>query len=698
MYKFVRKILHRQIIYEGIAAMLKSNVFPYSALAVLCASSTVMAQESNSLDLSLQELMNVEVTSVSKQKQPLSNSPAAIYVITNDAIRHSGATSIPQALRDVPGLHVAQIDAQKWAVSSRGFNGRYNNKLLVMMDGRTLYSPAFSGVYWEVQDTLMADIERIEVIRGPSAALWGANAVNGVINIITKHSADTLGGYAELGAGDFEQGFVGARYGTKLADNASSRLYIKGNSRDSLEHNPQDLDSSLADAATSVDKNNDWHHLQLGGRVDIQLENDTSLTLSSDLYTSKMHQASNIASMDSPVYREFYSEEVETQGVNLLSRYTKALSATSEYSLQMYYDFADRNEQLYHLRTNTVDIDFQHQFIAAQDHNIVWGLGYRYISDDLDMMSILTSFEPDSTQTNLWSAFVSDEITILDDALWLTLASRFEHNDYTGFEIQPNIRLMWQVDTKNSVWTSIARAVRTPSRVENNLSVNALNIPPSDVSPPVKVFVEGSDDYQSEEIVSYEIGYRFVPANKWSFDTTFFYNAYDKLRSTSDGTTDFSAFPNYLSQYTVFENQYDGYNYGAELSSMWAVTDSLQLKLNYSYIQNEFGDILGQNTQAPQNMASTIIDWSMTENIDVNIVWRFVDSTELLSSNGTSFKTIDGYKGVDLGVAWAVTPELMLSAYGKNLFYSSHLEYEAESILLPYQVGPSYFVKASLSF
>ncbi|MBB1383724.1 TonB-dependent receptor plug domain-containing protein, partial [Shewanella sp. SR41-2] len=225
--------------------MLKLNVIFYSALlacfATSTSTSTATADESNSFDLSLQELLNVEVTSVSKQKQPLSNSPAAIYVITSEHIRNSGATSIPQVLRDVPGLHVGQIDSQKWAISSRGFNGRYNNKLLVLMDGRTLYSPIFSGVYWEVQDTLMADIERIEVIRGPSAAMWGANAVNGVINIITKHSADTSGGYAELGAGDYEQGFAGFRYGSTLSDNATSRVYVKGHSRDSLEYNSQDL-------------------------------------------------------------------------------------------------------------------------------------------------------------------------------------------------------------------------------------------------------------------------------------------------------------------------------------------------------------------------------------------------------------------------------------------------------------------------
>ncbi|MCT8986643.1 TonB-dependent receptor plug domain-containing protein [Shewanella phaeophyticola] len=538
----------------------------------------------------------------------------------------------------------------------------------------------------------------LKLLDAPSAALWGANAVNGVINIITKHSADTLGGYAELGAGDYEQGFIGARYGTKLTDNASTRMYIKGNRRDSLEHNSKDLDSSLVDASSIVDKSNDWRHLQFGGRVDIQLENDTSLTLSSDYYTSKMNQASNIASMDEPQYRTFYSEELETEGFNLLSRYTKALSANSEYTLQTYYDFADRDEELYHLRTNTVDIDFQHQLIVGQDHNIVWGLGYRYISDNLTSMSILTSSEPGSTQTHLWSAFVSDEIALMDDALWLTLASRFEHNDYTGFEVQPNIRLMWQVDTKNSVWTSIARAIRTPSRVETNLIVNALNIPPSDVSPTIKVFVVGNDDYESEEIISYEMGYRFMPMNSLSFDTAIFFNDYDKLRSTSEGTTDFSTYPDYVSQYTYFENQYDGYNYGVELSSMWTVTDLLQLRINYSYIHNEFDDVLGQNTKAPEQMVSSIIDWQPLTTLGVNFVWRFIDSTESLTGEGTRYKTIDSYKGVDIALNWAVSPDIMLSAYGKNLFYPAHLEYEAESILLPYRVGYSYFVKASINF
>ncbi|WP_137224418.1 TonB-dependent siderophore receptor [Shewanella sp. MEBiC00475] len=678
--------------------MLKLKDTFLATLFVFIVSFTAIATESNSLDLSLQELMNVEVTSVSKQKQPLSNSPAAIYVVTSESIRRSGATSIPQALRDVPGLHVAQIDSQKWAIGSRGFNGRYNNKLLVLMDGRTLYSPIFSGVYWEVQDTLMADIERIEVIRGPSAAMWGANAVNGVINIITKHSADTLGGYAELGAGDYEQGFAGFRYGSAWSDKVTSRVYLKGFERDSFELDPNDLESDLLVPFADAGKDNSWQHLQLGGRIDIQLETDTSLTLSSDFYTSKMQQAPNIASTEAPLYREYYTDEVKSDGFNLLSKYTKALSATSEYSVQTYYDYANRDEYVYSFRSETLDIDFQHQLIIGQNHNIVWGLGYRYIQDNFGQSSVMKNNGSASTRTHLWSAFISDEITLVNDELWLTLASRFERNDYTGFEVQPNIRLMWQLNAKNNVWTSIARAIRTPSRLENNLSVNALNIPPSDLSPLVKVWLSDNDNFESEEIISYEVGYRFIPVSQWSFDTSVFYNDYDKLRSISIGATDSSTFPSYISQYTVFENDYDGYSYGVELSSLWAITDAFQLRVNYSFIQSKFGDNLNQNTDAPKHMLSTIIDWNITDDVDVNFVWRFIDDTDLISQNGTSMKTIENYNTVDIGVSWNVTSDVTLSAQGKNLLYPSHLEYEGESLQFPYRVGPSYYLKATLTF
>ncbi|MGP1835221.1 TonB-dependent receptor plug domain-containing protein [Shewanella frigidimarina] len=678
--------------------MLKLNVIFYSALLACFATSTATADESNSFDLSLQELLNVEVTSVSKQKQPLSNSPAAIYVITSEHIRNSGATSIPQVLRDVPGLHVGQIDSQKWAISSRGFNGRYNNKLLVLMDGRTLYSPIFSGVYWEVQDTLMADIERIEVIRGPSAAMWGANAVNGVINIITKHSADTSGGYAELGAGDYEQGFAGFRYGSTLSDNATSRVYVKGHSRDSLEYNSQDLDSGLAEQLATVDKDNDWMHLQVGGRVDMELDTGTSLMLSSDVYRTEMQQTSYYPSLVGPSYRDFNSNDISSDGFNLLSKLTKALSPTSQYSLQAYYDYAKRDDDWYGFSSETVDVDFQHQLLVGQNHNIIWGLGYRFIQDDFDQSTIIVSSESESTRTNLWSAFIRDEITLVDDELWLTLASRFEHYDYTGFEVQPNARLMWQLNKKNNLWASVARAIRTPSRIENNLSVNSQIIPPSVQSPLVSIWVAGNEDYKSEVIISYEVGYRFTPAKKWSFDSTIFYNDYDQLRNAPAGATDFSTFPNYISQYLTFSNDLDGYNYGFELSSQWAATDTIQFKVNYSFTQNEFGVSQSQNTDAPEHMISTMMDWSISDNVDFNLVWRVIDEAYVLNINDLSTKEIDSYSGVDLGLHWKVKPDVMLSAFGKNLLHPANLEFEGESYQLPYRVGPSYYIKATLTF
>lgn len=678
--------------------MLKSKIISYFVLLACVVTSAAIADESNSFDLSLQELLNVEVTSVSKQKQPLSSSPAAIYVVTSEHIRNSGATSIPQVLRDVPGLHVAQIDSQKWAISSRGFNGRYNNKLLVLMDGRTLYSPVFSGVYWEVQDTLMADIERIEVIRGPSAAMWGANAVNGVINIITKHSADTSGGYAEIGAGDYEQGFAGFRYGSTLSDNATSRVYVKGHNKDSLEHDTQDLGDYLVGPSASVDKDNDWTHLQVGGRVDIELETGTSLMLSSDWYRTQMQQTSYYPTLVGPSYLEYNSDEVNSDGFNLLSKLTKALSPTSQYSLQTYYDYAKRDDDWYGFSSETLDIDFQHQLLVGQSHNIIWGLGYRFIQDDFDQSTIIVSSESESTRTNLWSAFVRDEITLIDNELWLTLATRVEHFDYTGFEVQPNVRLMWQLNKKNNLWASVARAIRTPSRVENNLSVNAQNIPPSVESPLVSIWVAGNENYQSEEIISYELGYRVIPAKKWSFDSTIFYNDYDQLRSALNSTTDFSTFPNYISQYLTFENDLDGYNYGFEFSSMWAATDDLQLKLNYSFIQNEFGENQSQNTDAPEHMLSTMMDWSITDDINLNLVWRFMGDAYVINTNDLSTKTIDSYHGLDIGLHWAVTPDVLLSAFGKNLLHPAHLEYEGENYQLPYRVGPSYYIKATLTF
>ena len=678
------------------------NSFKLTSLALLLSSHLVMANETinDPFDLAFEDLLGIEVTSVSKHRQPLSNAPAAIYVLTNDDIIRSGATSIPQALRGVPGLHIAQIDSQKWAVSSRGFNGRYNNKLLVMIDGRTLYSPEFSGVYWEVQDTLMADIERIEIIRGPSAAMWGANAVNGVINITTKHSADTMGGYVELGAGDYEQALSGFRYGGKVTDNITARAYAKGFKRDSLEHHSQDISPITQLLISDVDKNNDWHHMQAGGRMDIQISPESSLTLSADLYDSEMNQLSQYPSADAPPFYSFaLNDDIDNRGLNILANYTKALSADSEYGLKVYYDYTSRKEFLTHFTTDTIDLDFHHQFKFRQDHNVIWGLGYRHISDELLDSPIVTSSAPPQTNTNLWSAFIRDEVTLINDELWLTLASRVEHNSYTDIEVQPNLRLMWKLNNQHKLWSSISYAVRTPSRGEVNSISSPMIYPPNPLAPlPTKLLLKGDDNYKSEELLSYEVGYRFTPTSSISVDSTAFYNDYDQLRSISNEAIDFSKFPNYLIQPTHYANGHAGHNYGFELSNQWIASDSLKFKLNYAYTRNEFDQEQPQNTDTPKHIASLLADWRITKSLTFDATWRYVDSVEILDIVNMSTVELDSYHGVDLGIHWQISPAVSVNAYGKNLFNTHHVEYETELYQLPARVEASYYGKITLKF
>jgi iron complex outermembrane receptor protein len=663
-------------------------------------STAIADTTSTPVDLSLQELLDIEVVSVSKQAEPLSNSAAAIYAITADDIRRSGARSIPQALRTVPGLHVAQIDSQKWAVSSRGFNGRYNNKMLVLMDGRTLYSPEFSGVYWEAQDILMADIERIEIVRGPSAAMWGANAVNGVINIITKHSSETLGGYAELGAGDYEQGFAGFRYGGKLAEGVTARAYAKAFQRDELDFNQADVSAADASRLASIDTDNQWSHQQLGGRMDINLSAAESLRLSSAIYQSQSHQVANVATTIAP-YSEFIEDDFDSRGWHLMGDYTKAISATSELNLTAYFDHAKREEFVLGFSRDTFDIELNHRFGAGDRHDILWGLGYRHISNELDTAANIL-VDSDTEKLNLWSAFVQDRITLIPDALWLTIATRFEHHSYTNTEWQPTARLMWQLTEKHRFWAAISRAVRTPSQLESAAGIHLATLSPANpfntFGVPIAFVLQGNDSYDSEEVDAVEIGYRFASDKHVSLDMTMFYNDYDELRTTSGLLYDLSNLPNFVSASTNFDNGAKGENYGFEMSANWLVSDSFKLRLNYGYIYSDFDRAQSQNTDAPEQIVSLIADWNISPQLDFSASWRYVDRNELIDPLQITSSSTEDYQGVDLSLNWQLTPDVRLSAFAYNLFYGSHVEYKAETFSIPYRVEPSYFGMVTVAF
>ena len=441
---------------------------PLCAMGVLClaffggipAHAASMPSENELVQLSLEDLMTLEVTSASRKAQSLADTAAAVFVITSEDLRRSGVTNIPDALRMVPGVTVARIDSSKWAVTVRGFNGRFARKLLVLIDGRSAYSPLFSGVFWDAQDTLLEDVERIEVIRGPGATIWGANAVNGVINIITKKAADTTGGLAVAGAGSFERGFGAVRYGTDIGDWGAVRAYGKYFNRNELKAE----DGRPADDS--------WDMGRGGFRMDGK-RGLNSFTLQGDYYGGTERETITFPDLAAPPsFSTVRTAHTTVGGGNLLSRWTRSLADDSELSLQFYYDRNKRNiPQLFGDTTDTIDLDLLHRFQWGSRHETVWGGGFRFIDERITGSDTL-SFNPAERNERLYSAFLQDDITVVQDRLHLIIGSKFEHNVYTGFELQPSGRLIWTPNEQISLWSAVSRAVHTPSRGESDNLLN----------------------------------------------------------------------------------------------------------------------------------------------------------------------------------------------------------------------------------
>src|SRR4051812_13006365 len=464
--------------------------------------------------MSLEDLSNLRVSTVSKHAERVTDAPAAVFVLTGEDIRRSGATSIPDALRMAPGVQVARLDSHNWAITSRGFNDLYADKLLVLMDGRSVYTPLFSGVYWDVQDTFMEDIDRIEVIRGPGAALWGANAVNGVINIITKSAKETQGGLLVGGYGTEEQGFGGVRFGGTIRDDAFYRVYAKYFNRD---------DSALPSGARN---NDDWQNLRGGFRMDWEPSAQNLFTLQGDAYYAEENQTFLL--FTPAPGEEVHPSRTYTHGANILGRWTHNFAADSELKLQSYFDYTSRHLDWFEETRNTADVELQYRLPVGERQNWEAGIGYRY-SDSRNLKSNFTlSFFPPQRATHIFNTFVQDEISLVKDRLRLTLGSKFEHNDYTSWEIQPSARLLWTPHEKHSFWASVSRAVRTPSQADSDSRITSAVVPGV---PPTVVWLQGNPDFRSEILIAYELGYRVQPHPKVSLDLALFYNDYDRLRS-----------------------------------------------------------------------------------------------------------------------------------------------------------------------
>jgi iron complex outermembrane recepter protein len=634
--------------------------------------------ESDFTELSIEDLMNLEVTTVSKKAQKLSDTAAAVFVITQSDIQRSGATSIPEALRMAPGVEVARIDASKWAVTVRGFNGRFANKLLVLMDGRTLYTPTFSGVFWHMQDTLLEDIDRIEVIRGPGASLWGANAVNGVINIITKKAGDSQGTYLSAGGGTEERVFAAARYGGHLDKDLSYRMYAKYFDRD-----------NAVDAAGDETADH-WDGLRGGFRMDWEATGHDTMTLQGDIFDGEDGETLTTASLDPP-YSITSDKENGSFGGNLLGRWMHRFSNTSETVLQLYYDGLERTSEILDVYQNTFDIDFQHRFQLGTRNQMMWGFGYRFVRDDFNN-SFSTSIIPDSRDLNLVSAFVQDEIKLIPDRLDLILGSKFEHNDFTGFEAQPSGRLVWKPAEKQTLWGAISRAVRTPSRGEHDTYVNTRVIPPDALfpgSPAQPVTLVGNRDFDSETLIAYELGYRIQPTRRLSLDVATFYNVYDNLR-TVEPTSMFSA---------TAGNEMEGDTYGIELAADFQPLDWWRLQLSYSFLEMNLSlkdtsmDTIsvGAEGESPQNKVSVRSMMDLPHNLELDIWFRYVDNLPT--------QQVDDYTTLDVRFAWKPLKWLELAVVGQSLLDDHHPEFKPELIdTSPTEVERSVYGKITCRF
>ncbi|HEX7026415.1 MAG TPA: TonB-dependent receptor [Gammaproteobacteria bacterium] len=582
------------------------------------------------LSLSIEELAKIKISSVSKREESLSNAPASIYVITQDVIRNSGATSIPEALRLAPNLQVARINGAQYAISARGFNALVSNKLLVLIDGRTVYTPLFSGVFWNQQDILLEDVERIEVISGPGGTLWGTNAVNGVINIITKNAAETQGMLISAYGGNFERG-ASLRYGGGFGETGHYRVYAKGMQ---IDHTLREDGSRVFDA---------FERAQAGFRLDWGDKNDR-FTFQGDVYDG--HTEDRFAG-------GITFDPIEVSGANLLARWKRRLDGGSDFQLQAYWDRIDRSDVvLFQPEADIFDIEFQHA-IPFDSHRILWGGGYRRGEDDVEP-GFFSTFVPGSRELSWENLFIQDELRFTDN-LEATFGIRLESNDYTGTEHLPSLRLAWKLSGDRLLWTSLSRAIRAPSRFDKDVFFPA---PPNSL-------VIGGPNFQSEVAEVLELGYRAQPSETLSYSITAFYHDWDKLRS---GT----AIP------VELENKIEGPVYGIEAWADYQVTQGWRLSLGGTRLEKELRlepdstDPVGIENDTLANdpdywaIVRSALDLPGASRLDISI--RHVASLPN--------PEVPAYTVANANYSWRVRDNLELSVAVQNLADRGHREFE----------------------
>jgi iron complex outermembrane receptor protein len=607
---------------------------------------------------SIEDLMNIEVTSVSKKEQKISEVAAAIFVVTQEDIRRSGATSIPEVLRMVPGLDVAQINANNWAISARGFNLQFANKLLVLIDGRAVYTPLFGGVYWDAQNVPLEDIERIEVIRGPGGTVWGANAVDGVINVITKSAADTQGGLLVGGGGTQQQEFGTAQYGGNFK-NTSYRVFT-------TYHNDSHLPNLVGQ-----DGDDGWYLLHGGFRADTNLSKKDSLTTQGDIYTGQ--QGGTI------VHSSFFPpDNVNVQkltilsGGDILGRWTHTFSSRCDTTIQFYFDQYKRNGPEAKELRDTLDFDFQNHISLGARHDLIWGADYRHTADQT-VGTIDQAFLPANKSASLFSVFVQDQITLKPGRVAIYLGTKLENNYFSGFDADPSLRLSWTPTHRRTIWGAISRVSRSPSRRDIGLAAVEAALPG-----PAAVVLQGNPDIQSEHLIAYEAGYRTQLSSRLSLDLTAFINDYSSLESIEPLPSFFD--PNFNPPLVVhpqsFANKMHGTTEGVEAFAKWKATSRWMLTPGYSLLQMHLhlaadsldifsvGDTQGSN---PVHQAQLLSHLELSKNISWDANTYFVGRLPA--------QFVASHTRLDSQLTWRIAERVELNIVGQNLIRDHHAEF-----------------------
>lgn len=625
------------------------------AVIMVLGVSAASAQTTQELKrMSLEQLLDIEVSTASRSPEPTRNVAAAIHVITQDDIRRSGATSIPEALRLAPGVEVTRVSGDTWSIGLRGFADRLARSVLVLIDGRAVYSPLFAGTYWEVQDTLLADVDRIEVILGPGGTLWGANAVNGIINIITKPAAETQGLLVSGGAGSEQRGEAAIRYGGG-GGSARYRVYAKADDRGAEAHG----DGDGYDTQRSV---------QAGFRSDWALANGAAATLQGDLYQMRYGERATVASY-TPPYSVVSDEQAPLAGGNVLARLSRT-SGVHDVQVQMYYDRTSRAEVPVGESRDTFDVDFQDVFRRWPRHTIAWGAGYRVSADRLTT-SATSVFMPNDRTDNLTSAFLQDEIAIVPDRWRLTLGSKIEHNSYSGVEVQPSARVLWTPARAGTIWGAVTRAVRTPSRVETDYSTTSFL---TDQPAPTFVRLEPNPAFVAEKLVAYEIGYRAQPLPVLSISVSTFDNQYRDLLST-ELLSPFAEETRTIIPVT-FGNGVRGHSGGGEvtadlrLAPWWRVTGSyshLVVVAEKTLDSHDVSQVATYEGTSPRHQAQ------VGSSLDIGRVWSIDWSLRYVSAfpNGS----VPAYTASTIRLGWRGAPGLDIALVGQDLFAGQHVEW-----------------------